>query len=169
MATANPFKFEEDTTLETGFETDSIISSPQSPHDFNCGACLCLVRDPVTMGCRHIMCKRCLVKWAHDTCPICRHQFTSHRDLSRQSPQYMDYMAHHVRCKMGGLECGFEGNPRQVHEHQDSGDCPNNPYICLVCNKRIIASTSAAHEQYHKWEAGTIFNQLFSFFYPLFK
>ena len=65
-------------------------------------------------------------------------------------------MAHRVRCKMGGLECGFEVNPREVHEHQDSGESRYNPWICMLCHKRNLAHTSAANAEYPKWESGTI-------------
>ena len=81
----NPHHFNDDQTKQTGFDMD-LVTEPvrrESNYDFSCAVCLGLLREPIDIGCRHLICNSCLGKLKDNEerkklCPQCRReiQFT---------------------------------------------------------------------------------------------
>ena len=156
MASArNPHRFEEVTTLDEGFDDNTIVKKPAN--DVICPACKNVPRHPMRLPCGHIMCQCCELKWwrHHErTCPLCRRVYLISKPLtnSSQSPILAAYKEYEVKCDFGGVQCGFVGNPYEVEEHQT--DCVNVPWICMDCRKRFHEKDFAIHDAWCKWEKG---------------
>ena len=151
----NPFPFVEELTTVTGFDMD-LVTEPTtrlSQHNLVCPVCMGLARDPYTIDCRHVLCWLCVSHLQSKRCPTCRHAFKTPKKLNHgPQPPIDDYMAHRVRCRLNGIECGFEGNPVEVDDHQE--DCVNTPWINGGCGHYVAPTDFEIHRQYHEWEDG---------------
>ena len=156
MSIRNPVPFVEDVSLKTGFDLDYVTPprTLQSNYIFQCGVCLGLPRDPMLIGCRHLLCNQCERSLHDKRCPICRTPFVHASTLRGSHPAFGDYMGHRVRCRMSERECGHVGNPIDVADHQ--GGCVNTPWIHPACGHHVSPFDRSRHEQYHQWERGII-------------
>ena len=104
------------------------------------------------------MCTACVRKLKEDGpdkktkhCPQCRREIEfTHNRISLQGQR--DYNAHRVRCRFGTIECGFEGDPEAVDQHQE--ERANSPWIHRPCNHRVIPAEHEAHRLWHEWDNG---------------
>ena len=115
---------------------------------FQCGVSLGLPRDPLHVGCRHIICRRCYKQLPRQRCPICRNRISRRRSLNLRELE--DYRKYKVKCKIGGLVCGYQSDPFEMEYHQE--DCINTPWIHSPCGHYVGVADVALHLRYHEWE-----------------
>lgn len=151
----NPFPFQEDQTILTGFDFELVTppTSFKTDYLFQCGACLCFPRVPVSIGCRHIMCESCAKLLDPKHCPFCRTRIQSCHRLSPRSDLFQDYIAHKVKCCMSRRRCGLEADGLFINQHQGSNDCPNKPIHFPYCKHNVAIQDIELHQRYHDWES----------------
>ena len=154
MALRNPYNFEEDSTLKSGFDMEVVTRPAQlsSNYIFECGVCFGLPRMPVSLGCRHVICDKCAQRLSPRRCPVCRHVFAHTQWLVEIEEAWRDYKRYRVKCAFRYGQCGFEGNPVEVNNHQD--ECVNHPWYVSHCGHHVADRDTRLHDQYHEWERG---------------
>ena len=150
-ASSSASDWHEDVSLVTGFDSDIVTPPAQLTSNmiFQCGVCLSLPRDPMRLSCRHLICSECLRKLAEKRCPHCRTPFENAHKLASTHPGFEDFLAHRVRCRLNGRECGFVGDPVEVDDHQH-GDCINAPWIDSRCRHFVSPWERSAHAAFHQ-------------------
>lgn len=148
--------------FETGFEEQYVVGGFPS-NWYQCSICQGFPRHPVSlMKCGHLFCECCLKglfdtsSWLHPHaldgyertafCPMCKMEFTTFDVFIFEAMQQWSkslFLSITIQCP---YECGFNGNAKQVDEHQVFR-CPKRIVACphLDCPARIKSEEMEKH------------------------
>lgn len=126
------------------------VEGPPINDWLRCSICLDIYREPTSLVCSHMFCKKCIDEWViryrKTQCPVCNAKF--HRNGLKPAPSVVREMLSSLRVKCPNHQRGcqttfpFENSGNRQREHLK--ECQYQSDVC-TCGQTVIRAHKISH------------------------